>query len=77
MGGLPTNEAEAYENLEHVYRHLASQGKLPVRVFAFMPLTSWYTSNLSCFHAIQLSDFSLNSSPGQPSARKERCMSQR
>ena len=42
MGDMPTNQTEAFENLEHVYHHMANQGELPVRVFAFMPLTSWY-----------------------------------
>lgn len=41
MGNLPTNESEAFENLQHVYLHLAKQGKLPIRLFTFMPLSAW------------------------------------
>ena len=41
MGDLPTNELEAFENLQHVYLDLAKQKRLPLRVFAFMPLTAW------------------------------------
>lgn len=41
MGDLPMNEKEAFENLEHVYLHLAKQAQLPIRLFAFMPLPSW------------------------------------
>lgn len=41
MGNLPTNEVEAFENLEHVYLDLARDRKLPIRLFTFMPLTAW------------------------------------
>lgn len=41
MGNLPVNEAEAFENLEHVYLSLARDKKLQVRLFTFMPLPAW------------------------------------
>lgn len=41
MGAVPTNELEAFENLEAVYRHLADRGELPIRIFAFTPLSGW------------------------------------
>lgn len=41
MGDLPTDEHEAFENLENIYLALAKEGKLPIRLFIFMPLTAW------------------------------------
>ena len=41
MGTCPPSEADAFENLIDVYLHMAKQGELPIRLFAFTPLANW------------------------------------
>ena len=41
MGDMPTSEVAAFDNLEHVYMQLADSGQLPIRLFAFTPLSAW------------------------------------
>lgn len=41
MGDIPADEEEAFDTLNHVYRHLVQTGQLPIRLFAFTPLPSW------------------------------------
>ena len=41
MGAVPTNEAEAFQNLQEVYMYMAEKSELPIRLFAFTPLTAW------------------------------------
>lgn len=42
MGSIGEAE-EVWEGLEQVYMPAADMGELPIRVFAMVPLTTWYS----------------------------------
>lgn len=42
MGSIGEAE-EVWEGLEQVYMPAADKGELPIRVFAMVPLTTWYS----------------------------------
>lgn len=53
MGPVPPNATEAFLNLEEVYLPLATAGELQIRLFAFTPLSAWYTLIRSTTEGIQ------------------------
>ena len=52
MGSVGEAE-EVWEALEQVYMPAASKGELPIRVFAMVPLSTWY-SLLSSLPTLQV-----------------------
>lgn len=48
MGPFPVNEDKAWENLEHVYIDAANVHQLPLRVLAFVPLSSRWGCGVCC-----------------------------
>ena len=51
MGSIGEVE-EVWEALEQVYMPAADKGALPIRVFAMLPLTTWYCLSPLCPHYI-------------------------
>lgn len=49
MGSIGEVE-EVWEALEQVYMAAADKGELPIRVFAMVPLTTWYCLSPVCPH---------------------------
>ena len=48
MGSIGEAE-EVWEGLEQVYMPAADRGELPIRVFAMVPLTTWYCPSVTYF----------------------------
>lgn len=69
MGRGPYTEEQAWADFHEAYLPLAEQGRLPLRVLCFLPLSSWSPPSLPSSLCLPL----MSSTPPPPCASRQAC----